>query len=77
MIRIKCKHLHQGNSTPEERHNSVYKTVAWAIDEKGNRLATASARCRKGDSPTRKEGKAIAVGRLLSQLNTREEVQIL
>lgn len=77
MIKIKCKHLHQHNSTDEERHNSVYVTVAWAIDEDGRRLGVAKARCRKGDNPSRKTGKSLAVGRLLSQLNTRKPVQVM
>ena len=72
-MKIRVQHLHDGNSTRKQRHNSKYITVASVVDDHGNVYDTAVARCNKSDTPSRKTGRMLALSRLAVSLAQHSE----
>jgi hypothetical protein len=65
-LKLRVIHLHEGNSHPRIGPNASvrYVTVAFVYPEGGNRpIAEGYAMCSCKDNPSRKIGRAIAVGR--------------
>ena len=62
---VKLIHLHPGNSTLEQRHKSQYVSIleVHTRDRSGNTNVlpdlTLTARCRKGDQPSRAKGREV------------------
>lgn len=63
---VKLIHLHPGNSTNEQRHKSQYVSILEvhqrnSLDGHTNVLPdlTLTARCRKGDQPSRAKGREV------------------
>lgn len=65
--RLKVVHLHENNSSKEDRMNSKYVTLAAIFDDNNNSVGTGIARCSKHDEPNRKMGFNIAVQRAAKQ----------
>ena len=69
-LRLQVTHLHPDNSDDEQRENSKYKTIARLFDKETDELVhEASSRCCDNDTPDRKRGYQIAVGRVLVPFN--------
>ena len=68
-VRVHVVHLHEGNCSRNKlksigQTTTKYVTIAKLIDERnGQVIGMGKAVCSKVDSPTRKVGRAIAVGR--------------
>lgn len=70
-IRVVVRHFHSGNSSKNKRHGKQMRTIADLLDLKtGLILARGKAECHKGESPSRKIGRQVAIGRALKQLHT-------
>mgnify|MGYP000164866529 CR=1 FL=1 len=70
-VRLQVSHIHDGNSTYEERGFCEYLTLAKVLDRETNEvLATAEARCNPNDSPNRKRGYLIATERVKKKFLT-------
>lgn len=65
-LQVKVRHFHPGNSSNTKRHGKVYRTIAKLIDrESGAELAKGEAKCCDTDSPRRRVGREVAIGRAL------------
>ena len=65
-LTVRLHHMHRGNSSRSKRHGHEYVTRAVLFDtETGMRLTQGMAFCARGDTPSRKLGRDIAVGRAL------------
>ena len=65
-MRIKVVHLHPGNSSKRQRKGCVYRTLAKILEKDSDRiLGRGEARCNPLDTPSRRVGRDIAVGRAL------------
>jgi len=65
-VKVHVVHLHSGNSSRKQRNGHMYKTICELHDRKTqNLLGVGKACCSKSDVPTRKLGRAIAVGRAM------------
>ena len=61
-------HLHQGNSSRNQRHGHPYVTISRIFDKEGNEVAKGTARCSRQDQPIRAVGRTLADSRALAQL---------
>jgi hypothetical protein len=69
---IYIRHYHKGNATAKELRRSQYTTIAIGVKWVAGSLRSvhfATARCRKGDTPTRKKGREVAIERLEEEIN--------
>lgn len=67
-MRVIVKHLHEGNSTKDERKGHKYVTIARLFDkETGEFISESFAYCSKRDVPSRKVGRMVAIGRALKE----------
>lgn len=65
-LRVHVVHLHQGNSSKSERHGYPYATICTLVDRTTKEaLACGYTFCSKKDTPNRKTGRMVAVGRAL------------
>jgi len=65
---IKRVHLHESNSTLQQRHGHAYMTISKIVDRNGHVKATGYSYCSRKDNPSRALGRAIADGRALKNL---------
>jgi hypothetical protein len=64
-LRLEVVHLHPGNSSRTKRRGHKYRTIARLRDINTDDIVLQTeARCSRYDTPSRKVGRAIAVGRL-------------
>lgn len=64
-VRLEVVHLHPGNSSRNKRRGHKYRTIARIRDLATDTITiSAEARCCRADTPSRKKGREIAVGRL-------------
>lgn len=65
-------HLHQGNSTKQDRKGAKFYTKAMILDgtNKGSILYEAYAKCHPKDQPSRRLGRSVAVSRVLAAYAT-------
>ena len=74
-IYVRVVHLHPGNTTKNQlkrigKTNAKYVTIAKLYDDEHPfSVAQGIAACGSKDSPTRKLGRSIAIGRALKELN--------
>ena len=62
--KIMVRHHHKYNSSNRKRHGYKYFTEAWIFDRSsGKLLGYGTAKCSHKDTPCRKVGRQIAVGR--------------
>ena len=66
---VHLQHLHNGNSTDEQRSGRQYITIAHIVDEQ-DKVTTAKAVCSPRDTPNRKLGRDIAVARAWKKYNS-------
>ena len=65
-LRLQVVHLHAGNSSRKARHGYPYVTLAKLISRDTERVvSSAKAICSRIENPSRKIGRAIAIGRAL------------
>ncbi len=65
-IIINIKHLHSGNTSKNKRHGKPMVTIARVVSkDTGAVLSKGTAYCSKEDTPSRKIGRELAVGRAL------------
>jgi len=73
-MRLQVVHLHADNSTIEQRENSKYKTIARLFSRETNEVVSeAASRCCKNDTPDRRRGFQVAVGRVLAKIKRNQE----
>ena len=68
--KIKRIHLHPGNTSKSKRHGHKYVTISTILDECDNVVGKGTARCSRGDAPSRRLGREIADGRAYKQYLT-------
>lgn len=65
-LKLVVTHLHDGNSSKRDRRGRKYATIAKLFDrENGTMMACGIAYCSDRDTPSRKTGRKVAVGRAL------------
>lgn len=62
---VHVTHLHSGNSTRRQRKGHEYMTIAKLVDPMGRIVSMGVAQCSRKDSPSRKVGRSVAIGRAL------------
>ena len=65
---IHVQHLHNGNTTSKQRSGHEYVTVVHIVDE-NDKVTTAKSVCSPNDTPNRKRGRDIAIGRAWKKYN--------
>ena len=66
--RLRVNHLHQGNTSKNQRHGHSYITIARIFDAKNKEVAKGQAFCSRRDTPRRSTGRALAVSRAIAAL---------
>jgi len=61
--RVRVKHFHNGNSSEEFRDHKPYVTLASVLDTNQVPVGFGVSACSKRDTPNRKLGRQIAIGR--------------
>jgi hypothetical protein len=65
-VKVNVLHLHAGNSSARQRKGHSYRTIARLYDKRTDRLVgSGESYCSKRESPSRKTGRAVAVGRAM------------
>ena len=67
-LKLVVSHLHDGNSDKHDRRGCRYATVAKLFrKDDGELIAIGEAYCSEKDTPSRKVGRMVAVGRALKE----------
>lgn len=69
-VRLQVVHLHTGNSKPKQRRGRQFATVAYLYKD-NVMVGMGKAFCSEHDAPSRKIGRAVAVGRALKNFQGR------
>jgi hypothetical protein len=63
--RVKVFHLTPKNSSRRQRKGNQWVTIATVVNGEDQVLAKGIAQCKRGDTPNRKIGRDIAVGKAI------------